>query len=81
MTELRPGQLMDGNVRVVTIDEAVRDARAALDEYERRYGVVSERRAEAFTDSAGRLHPTGAYLQWTSMLERWRQLTSAPPAV
>jgi hypothetical protein len=81
MTELRPGQLMDSNVRVVTLDQAIRDARAALDEYECRYGVVSDRLGEAFTDAAGRLHKTGAYLQWQTMLERWRQLTTAPPPV
>lgn len=81
MGELRPGQLMESNVRVVTLDQAIRDARTVLDDYECRYGVVSERLGEAFTDAAGRLHETGAYLQWKAMLERWRQLTTVPPPV
>lgn len=81
MTELRPrrARLGAGNVRVVTVEQAVRDARTVLDEYERRYGVTSERLAEAFTDAAGQLHETGAYLQWRTMLDRWRQLSTTPP--
>jgi hypothetical protein len=83
MTELRPDrQLMtDSNVRVVTVEQAIRDARDVLDDYERRYGVASERLGDAFTDASGRIHETGAYLQWRATLERWRALTVAAPPV
>jgi hypothetical protein len=63
-------------VRVVTIEQAVGDARNALDEFERRYGVASERLVEAFTDASGRVRKTGDYLRWLDTLERFRQLSA-----
>lgn len=50
-------------------------SRRLLDEFEWRYGVVSEHLAEAFTTASGQLVATGAYLRWEATLERWRQLT------
>ena len=67
-----------GNVRVVTVEDAIIEARWRLDEFEQRYGVTSDRLAEAFTDAAGQLIRTGAFLQWTATLERWRTLTGLP---
>jgi hypothetical protein len=65
-----------GHVRLVTLQQAVTEARARLDDYERRYGVTSDRLHEAFTDGAGRVRETGEYLQWVEMLGRWRELTT-----
>jgi hypothetical protein len=64
-----------GTVRVVTLEQAIADARAELDAYERSYGVPSDRLAEAFVDATGALRETGQYVRWTSTLERWRSLT------
>ena len=66
------------NVRVVTIEEAITEARRRLDDFEQRYGVSSDRLAEAFTDPAGELVPTGAFLQWTATFERWHTLRGSP---
>lgn len=81
MTELRSRNpsSASSNVRVVTVEEAVAEARRRLDDFEQRYGVASERLAEAFTDASGRLVETGAYLQWTATYERWRQLSAPSP--
>jgi hypothetical protein len=68
------------NVRVVTIDEAVTEARRRLDDFEQRYGVSSDRLAEAFTDATGELVETGAFLLWTATFERWRTLRGSPAA-
>jgi hypothetical protein len=65
-----------GHVRLVTVEQAVAEAREKLDDYERRYGVTSDRLREAFTDAAGRLRETGEYLQWVATLERWRELSA-----
>jgi hypothetical protein len=65
-----------GHVRLLTIEQAIDEARAKLDDYERRYGVVSDQLREAFTDDSGRVRETGEYLQWVAMFERWRQLTT-----
>jgi hypothetical protein len=65
-----------GHVRLVTVQQAIAEARTELDEYERRYGVTSDRLQEAFTDGSGRLRQTGEYLRWAGMLERWRELTA-----
>jgi hypothetical protein len=62
------------NVRIVTLEEALVAARAELDEFERQYGVSSDRLAEAFTDEDGQLHETGQYVRWVDTLERWRDL-------
>jgi hypothetical protein len=67
-----------GHVRLVTVEQAIAEARAKLDDYEQRYGVASERLREAFTDASGRFRETGEYLQWVCMLERWRALTARP---
>jgi hypothetical protein len=67
-----------GHVRLVTVEQAIAEARAKLDEYEQRYGVASEHLREAFTDASGRVRETGEYLQWVGMLERWRALTARP---
>jgi hypothetical protein len=64
-----------GTVRVVTLDQAIAEARAELDSYERTYGVPSDRLAEAFVDATGELRETGQYVRWMSTLERWRALT------
>jgi hypothetical protein len=64
-----------GHVRLVTVEQAVAEAREKLDDYERRYGVASERLGDAFTDASGRLRETGEYLQWLATFERWRQLS------
>jgi hypothetical protein len=64
-----------GHVRLVTVEQAIVEARAKLDDYEQRYGVASERLREAFTDASGRVRETGEYLQWVAMLERWRALS------
>ncbi|MFA9431773.1 hypothetical protein [Egicoccus sp. AB-alg2] len=72
-----PGGLANGgHVRVVTLDQAAAEARELLDDYERRYGLPSERRAEAFTDASGRLHQTGDYLLWSATWQRWCDLRS-----
>jgi hypothetical protein len=65
-----------GHVRLVSIAQAIEEARAKLDDYEQRYGVSSDRLHEAFTDASGRVRETGEYLQWVTMLERWQQLTA-----
>ena len=65
-----------GHVRLVTVEQAIAEAREKLDDYERRYGVSSDRLGEAFTDAAGRLRETGEYLQWVATLERWRELST-----
>jgi hypothetical protein len=65
-----------GTVRIVTLEQAIADARAELDAYERTYGVPSDRLAEAFVDATGVLRETGQYVRWMSTLERWRSLTS-----
>ncbi|WP_130648975.1 hypothetical protein [Egicoccus halophilus] len=70
------GLLTGGHVRVVTLDQAAAEARERLDEYESRYDLPSERRAEAFTDAQGHLHQTGDYLLWTDTWQRWRALTA-----
>jgi hypothetical protein len=82
VTELRSRDpsSTSSNVRVVTIDEAVTEARRRLDDFEQRYGVSSDRLAEAFTDAAGELVETGAFLQWTATFERWRTLRGSPAA-
>ena len=80
VTELRTRSpsSTSSNVRVVTIDEAVTDARRRLDDFEHRYGVPSDRLAEAFTDATGELIETGAFLLWTATFERWRTLSGSP---
>ncbi len=83
MTELRPRNPSStwSNVRVVTIEEAITEARRRLDDFEQRYGVSSERLAEAFTDATGEVVRTGAFLQWAATFERWRTLSGQPAAV
>jgi hypothetical protein len=82
VTELRSRNpsSTSSNVRVITIEEAVTEARRRLDDFEQRYGVSSDRLAEAFTDAAGELVPTGAFLQWAATFERWRTLSGSPAA-
>jgi hypothetical protein len=63
-----------GHVRLVTIEQALAEAREDLDDFERRYGVPSDRMEEAFTDAAGRLRETGDFLRWSDTLARWQQL-------
>jgi hypothetical protein len=65
-----------GHVRLVTIAQAIEEARVKLDDYEQRYGVSSDRLREAFPDASGRVRETGEYLQWVTTLERWQQLTA-----
>lgn len=65
-----------GHVRLVTVDQAIAEARVKLDDYEARYGVPSDRRHEAFVDGDGHLRETGEYLQWSATLERLEQLTT-----
>jgi hypothetical protein len=80
VTELRSRSQSStsSNVRVVTIEEAVAEARRRLDDFEQRYGVTSDRLAEAFTDATGQLVPTGAFLLWSATFERWRTLSRSP---
>jgi hypothetical protein len=64
-----------GHVRLVTVEDAVVEARALLDDYEERYGVPSDRLRDAFRDANGRFRETGEYLQWVAVLERWQRLS------
>jgi hypothetical protein len=73
-TPRRP--LQTGHVRLVTVEQAIAEAREKLDDYERRYGVSSERLGDAFTDASGRLRETGEYLQWHATFERWCALSA-----
>jgi hypothetical protein len=72
---VRPTVAGAGHVRLVTVEQAVDEARERLDDYERRYGVPSERLRDAFVDGDGRLRETGEYLQWLATLERWARLS------
>ncbi|MFA9444586.1 hypothetical protein [Egicoccus sp. AB-alg6-2] len=72
-----PGGLVSGgHVRVITLEQAAVEARELLDDFERRYGLPSDRRGEAFTDADGVLQRTGDYLLWSTTWERWHGLTS-----
>jgi hypothetical protein len=65
-----------GHVRLVTVPQAIDEARAKLDDLEQRYGVSSERLREAFVDASGRVRETGEYLLWLALYDRWQELTA-----
>ncbi len=50
--------------------------RATLDDFEQRYGVTSDRLADAFKASDGKLRETQDFLDWTHTYEAWRLLVS-----
>jgi hypothetical protein len=65
-----------GHVRLVTVQQAIDEARAKLDDLEHRYGVSSERLRDAFVDASGRVRETGEYLLWLALYDRWQELTA-----
>ncbi len=76
----RRGSSGSGTVRIVTLEQAIAEARAELDGYERSYAVPSDRLAEAFVDATGVFRQTGQYLRWVATLERWQALTARAAA-
>ena len=61
-------------------DLDARDVRARLDEYENRYGVPSNRLAEAFRGADGELVESDDFHAWDELWTMWQQAVGTAPA-
>lgn len=57
---------------------APEDLEHRLREFERRYGVPSERFPDAFRDENGRLRESDDFHEWSSIYAAWRVATRQP---
>ncbi len=75
--EARPGSIGDvpkTQPRVTRRRLYPVDVRAELDVWEGRYGVASDRLADAFADSTGNLAETDDFHAWSQTYDAWLRL-------
>ena len=53
------------------------ELRTRLSQFESRYGVPSERLADAFRDADGQLRETDDFLDWSQAYAAWRLINEA----
>jgi hypothetical protein len=69
------GGLMKSEARMITAS----DLRRRLELFENRYGIPSDRLAEAFTNQAG-LRETDDFHSWSILYGAWQAVTKSRPS-